>query len=49
MAKNNSTSAFAWLGCTLWELGQWVQANNRIVEREGQRREEARPPQGGRR
>ncbi len=42
LAKNNHTPVPFWLSRPLRELGEWIRANNRLVEKEEQSREEAR-------
>lgn len=37
MAQNNHTPVNFWLGCTLGELRQWIEVNNRILEEENKR------------
>ncbi|MDE6836783.1 MAG: hypothetical protein K2P33_00115 [Acutalibacter sp.] len=43
LARNNNTPVSYWLEQPLKELGQWIKANNRLEEKNEQRRQKNRP------
>ncbi|MEY8311725.1 hypothetical protein AALA61_06965 [Oscillospiraceae bacterium 42-9] len=46
LARNNNTPVPWWLSRPLGELGLWIQANNRLEEKNEQRRQKKRPVNG---
>ena len=46
MARNNNTPVPYWLSRPLGELGRWIKANNRLEEKNEQRRQKNRPTGG---
>ena len=48
LARNNNTPVPYWLSRPLGELGRWIKANNRLEEKNEQRRQKSKHVNGRR-